>query len=365
MLCEAEGSRLKVTGSRGYSPEIVAHINGLPLDTDRTPAGQAMASGIPAFYTSREEMQPIFPDTLALSDKQAWAFLPLAVSGRPVGCCIISYEHPHDFSVDERAVLTSLGGLLAQAVDRARLYEGKNQLARDLQQALLPRELPALTGARCAARYLPVGRGLDVGGDFYDVVRLTSTTCAAVIGDVQGHNTAAAALMGEIRAAVHATAGAPPGQVLTRINKVVNDLNLELLASCLYVHFDLGIQTATIASAGHPAPLLRRRGGRAELLSIEPGPLLGISDDAVYPSTTLPLPQDAVLALYTDGLVEVPGIDAERTIAELAEIFAHSDVSDLDELIDGFIDHAWPAGRHNDDITVLLLSTTPDRASAA
>ena len=358
MLCEAEAGRLKVSGFRGYTPEVAARIDGLPLDADVSPAGQALASGIPAFYASREEMEPIFPETLALSDKKAWAFLPLLISGRPVGCCIISYDHSHDFSQDERAVLTSLAGLLAQAVDRARLYDAKNQLARDLQQALLPRKLPELVGARSAARYIPVGRGLDVGGDFYDLIRLTATTSALVIGDVQGHNTAAAALMGEIRAAVHATAGAPPGQVLTRINKVVNDLDLDLLASCLYVHLDLGIRSATIASAGHPPPLLRHQDGHAELLSVEPGPLLGISDEAAYPSVTLPVPEDAVFALYTDGLVQVPGIDADRTTAELAAHLAHADISDLDVIIDGLIHRSWPNGRQTDDITLLLLRTS-------
>jgi PAS domain-containing protein len=357
MLSEAEAGRLKVSGSRGYSPQVAGSIDGLPLDPEISPAGQALASGIPAFYASREEMEPVFPDTLALSDKQAWAFLPLVISGRPVGCCIISYDHPHDFTQDERAVLTSLAGLLAQAVDRARLYDAKNQLARDLQRALLPRKLPVLTGAQAVARYLPVGRGLDIGGDFYDVIRLTSTTCAAVIGDVQGHNTAAAALMGEIRAAVHATAGAPPEQVLTRVNKVVNDLDLDLLASCLYVHLDLENHHATIASAGHPPPLLRDHDGCCELLSVEPGPLLGIGDDAAYPSLTLPLPEDAVLALYTDGLVEVPGVGTDRTTADLADHLGRTDISDLDELIDGLIHCSWPVGQHTDDITVLLLRT--------
>lgn len=358
MLCEAEAGRLKVSGSHGYSPQVVSRIDGLPLDNDISPAGQALDSGIPAFYTSRQEMEPIYPDTLALSDKQAWAFLPLVISGRPVGVCIISYDRPHDFTQDERAVLTSLAGLLAQAVDRARLYDAKNHLVRDLQHALLPRKLPALVGAQAAARYLPVGRGLDVGGDFYDVIRLTSTTCAAVIGDVQGHDTSAAALMGEIRAAVHATAGASPGQVLTRINRVVDDLDVDLLASCLYVHIDLEDCSATIASAGHPPPLLRHHDGRAELLRVEPGPLLGISDAAAYPSLTLPLPGDAVLALYTDGLVELPGSDTDHAIAELTDYLERSNISDLDQLIDGLIDCSWPVGQHTDDITVLLLRST-------
>lgn len=310
-------------------------------------------------------MEPIFPDTLALSDKQAWAFLPLVISGRPVGCCIISYDQPREFTQDERAVLTSLGGLLAQAVDRARLYDAKSQLSHDLQQALLPRSVPEFAGANCAARYVPVGQGLDVGGDFYDVIRLTPTTCALVIGDVQGHNTAAAALMGEIRAAAHATAGAPAEQVLTRINKVVTDLDLDLLASCVYIHLDLESHRATVASAGHLPPLLRHHDGRTEFLSVEPGPLLGISDDATYTSVTLSLPGNALLALYTDGLVEIPGIDIDLTSSRLADHLGRSDISDLDLLIDGLIHHVWPTGEPHDDITVLTLCWTGAPPSGA
>ncbi|MFD0070685.1 GAF domain-containing SpoIIE family protein phosphatase, partial [Streptomyces sp. NPDC127574] len=138
---------------------------------------------------------------------------PLIVSGRPVGCCILSYDRPHDFGADERAVLTSLAGLIAQALDRARLYDATRDLAHGLQQALLPRSLPSLPGLECAARYLPASRGMDIGGDFYDVIRIDATTAAAVIGDVQGHNVAAAALMGQVRTAIHAAAGAPPDQV--------------------------------------------------------------------------------------------------------------------------------------------------------
>ncbi|UFR00110.1 SpoIIE family protein phosphatase [Streptomyces sp. Go40/10] len=360
VLSAAEAGRLKITGYRGYRPEAIECLDGLPLDTCITPAGQVLASGVPSFFADSAEMARSYPNAPKISDKQGWAFLPLIVSGRPVGCCILSYEQSHTFTADERAVLTSLAGLIAQAMDRARLYDATHQLAHDLQQALLPRSLPRIDGLDVAARYLPASHGMDIGGDFYDVIRLDHHTVAAVIGDVQGHSAAAAALMGQVRTAVHAhaTAGATPDQVLARTNQVLTDVEPDLLVSCLYAHIDLTGQHITFASAGHPPPLVRRPDGHTAPLAVDPGPLLGIHAGALYPRTTVPLPANTLLALYTDGLVEVPGREIDDTTADLVDHLSHTDVSDLGRLIDNLVHHSWPQGWHTDDIALLLLRTT-------
>ncbi|MCE0445462.1 serine/threonine-protein phosphatase [Streptomyces tricolor] len=105
---------------------------------------------------------------------------------------------------------------------------------------------------------------------------------------MQGHSAAAAALMGQVRTAVHAhaTAGATPDQVLARTNRVLTDVEPDLLVSCLYAHLDLTGHQITLASAGHPPPLMRRPDGHTAPLTVDPGPLLGIHADAVYPPTT-------------------------------------------------------------------------------
>ncbi|MFF3686902.1 SpoIIE family protein phosphatase [Streptomyces sp. NPDC002187] len=362
ILAKAEAGRLKITGYRGYDPQIIERLDGLPLDTDLTPTGRALASGLPSFFANSQEMARLYPRTPTIGVKQAWAFLPLIISGRPVGCCILSYNDPHAFTADERAVLTSLAGLIAQALDRARLYDAKKELAHGLQQALLPRALPDIRGLDVAARYLPASHGMDVGGDFYDLIRLTDTTAAAFIGDVQGHNVTAAALMGQVRTAVrsHATADAPPGEILARTNRTLTDLEPDLLVSCLYTHIDLGSRRISLASAGHVPPILRhpRHAGepaQARVLQVEPGPLLGIDIDAVYPVAALSLAPGDILALYTDGLVEIPGADLSWTTADLARHLADSGDLPLDQLVDSLVHHAWPTGRHTDDIALLLL----------
>ncbi|MET9799417.1 SpoIIE family protein phosphatase [Streptomyces sp. NPDC006368] len=361
VLSAAEAGRLRITGSRGYPPHVVERLDGLPLDTGFTPAGQALAGGVPAFFTHPEEMARIYPEAPLISGKQAWAFLPLVISGRPVGCCVLSYDRPRAFPAEERAVLTSLAGLIAQALDRARLYDAKHQLAHGLQQALLPHRLPAVTGLQVAARYLPATLGMDIGGDFYDLIRLDATTAAAVIGDVQGHNVAAAALMGQVRTAVHthATAGATPDQVLTRTNRFLLDLDPGLFTTCLYVRIDLAGHRARLVSAGHPPPLVRPPGRRARPVDVTPGPVLGVDPRAAYPVTEIPLPAGAVLALYTDGLVESAGTDIEEAIAGLADHLSDAGEDDLDLLLESVLRRGRPADQRTDDIALLLLRPTP------
>jgi PAS domain-containing protein len=357
VLSSADAGRLRITGHRGYDRATIERLDALPLDTRLTPAGRALGSGIPAFFTNAEDMRRIYPEASEISGKQAWAFLPLIVSGRPVGICVLSYDRPREFPAEERAVLTSLAGLIAHALDRARLYDTKHELAHGLQQALLPRTLPEVAGLRVAARYLPATRGMDIGGDFYDLIRLGDTAAAAVIGDVQGHNVAAAALMGQARTAVHAHAalGASPDQVLAGTNRLLADLGPDLFVSCLYARLDFARGRALLASAGHPPPVLRLPDGDTRPLDVPPGPLLGIDPDAGFPVTEIPLDPGTLLVLCTDGLIERPGEDVDDSLARLAHHVAIGDDRDLELLIDHLLRQVRTTGQRADDIAVLVL----------
>ncbi|MGW3744271.1 SpoIIE family protein phosphatase [Streptomyces sp. NPDC005146] len=358
VFCSAEAGRLRVVGHRGYTSEAIERFEDSPLTA--SPVGRALASGVPTFFSNPREMERIYPEDPSISGKQAWAFLPLLVSRSPIGCCTLSYDHPHTFDAEERAVLTSLAGLIAQAWDRARLYDAKHQLAHGLQQALLPRGLPAVSGLRTAARYLPATRGMDIGGDFYDLIRIDATTCAAVVGDVQGHNVAAAALMGQVRTAVHAHAatGAPPDEVLARSNRLITDLDGDLFVSSLYAQLDLDDHRVRMASAGHPPPLIRGPDLRTRILDVPPGVLLGIDSGATYPVTDVPLPPGTILAFYTDGLVETPEVDIDQCTAELAHHFAAAEDHELEDLCDTLLRLARESRRPLDDTVLFLLENT-------
>ncbi|MGW3209184.1 SpoIIE family protein phosphatase [Streptomyces sp. NPDC001135] len=358
IMSAADPDRIRIIGYRGYEPDVIERLDGLPADADLTPAGRAMATGLSLFFASREELVRLYPKAPQLSDKQAWAFLPLLSSGRPIGGLLLAYNAPHPFTAAERSILTPLAGLIAQALDRARLYDAKHGLAHALQQTLLPHALPTVTGLDVAARYLPASHGVNLGGDFYDLIRLTDTTVAAVIGDVQGHDMSAAALMGLVRMAVHshATAGAAPDQVLTRTDRDLADLNASRFVSCLYAHLDLERHQVTLASAGHPPPLLQHPDNQAHTVAIHPGPPLGVGlGTHSYPLTTLPLAPGALLALYTDGLVELPGIDIAQTIADLADRLGEWSGLPLHQLVDNLVHRTRQASQHTDDIALLLL----------
>lgn len=177
------------------------------------------------------------------------------------------------------------------------------------------------------------------------------------IGDVQGHDPTAAALMGQIRTAVraHTATGSSPGDVLARTNRLLCELDTGLFASCLIAHLDLSRHRVRLANAGHPPALLRHPGGRTDTLRLPPGLLLGIEPDAVYPTTDIPLPPGAVLALYTDGLVETPGTDIDDATTALAHRLATAHAESLETLADTLLDHAERTGPRNDDIALLLI----------
>lgn len=358
----SRSGRLHVLGHRGYADaHIVERWHGVPLSA-QTPGTQALKTGVPAFFDSRQQLERLYPDRSATPDGMAaWAYLPLIASGRPVGTCVLGYAEPHIFPAEERAVLTSLCGLIAQALERALLYDAKLQLAHGLQAALLPHSLPALPSIEAAARYLPATQGMEIGGDFYDLVP-SQGLAAAVIGDVQGHNVTAAGLMGQIRTAVRAytTVGQPPEEVMRSTNRLLIDLGSELFASCLYLRLDPAREVAVMSRAGHPPPLLLRPDGRVRVLDLAGGPLLGIDAAATYPTTEVPLVPGSVLALYTDGLIESPGMDIEDALADLGRKLAEGGDLSLNALADRLVEQTGAVTQERlDDVALLLLRVRP------
>jgi len=257
-------------------------------------------------------------------------------------------------------VLTALAGLIAHAMDKARRYDTEAALARGLQQALLPRRLSQHARVETAGRYLPGTAGMDVGGDWYDVVE-AGNGLALVIGDVQGHGVQAAATMGQLRSAVRAFAlgDHPPEEVMGGTNHLLIDLDPGQFASCCYVRLDPATGRARAARAGHLPPLLRHPDGRTEVVELPGGVVLGVDSRAHYPVTELTLEPGAILALYTDGLVERPGQDIDDGIAAVRAALAEAgsvpgrplaDVADLLTVT------ARQAADRPDDIALLLAT---------
>ena len=355
------GNRLNLAHQVGYPEAFLDRFEGTPMRA-RLPGVDTLSTGAPIFFASVDELACAYPD-IPLDEMCAWAFLPLIASGHPVGSCILGFDEPHPFTPEERGVLTALGGLIAQALERARLYDTEFALARGLQQALLPHRLPRVPGVAIAARYLPGTQGMEIGGDWYDAIVTPQGLCL-VIGDVEGHSVAAAATMGQLRSAVRAfaTSGCAPDEVLVRTNRLLADLDSELLASCCLIQLDRTAGQARIARAGHLPPLLRYADGRTDVLEVPGGALLGVDPRAEYPVSELLPPPGSVLALYTDGLVEEPGTSIDVGIDRLRVSLAHADASSLEQLADRLLTDARRSTHRADDVALLLTAFTTDQA---
>ncbi|WP_234314488.1 MULTISPECIES: SpoIIE family protein phosphatase [unclassified Streptomyces] len=343
----------------GFPQGFLNRFDGVSLDV-RLPGVETLTTGRPMFFESMQHLAAAYPGIPLDADVGARAFLPLIASGRPVGSCILGFDSPRGFSPEERTVLTALAGLIAQALARARRYDNEVALARGLQSALLPHRLPVREHVDTVGRYLPGTQGMEVGGDWYDVVETGAGLLALVIGDVQGHGVAAAATMGQLRSAVRAFAlsGSTPEQVVSGTNQLLIDLDPGQFASCCYMLLDPASGSVMAARAGHPQPLLRHPDGRTEVLDLAGGVVLGIDPEASYPVTELRLTTGSVLALYTDGLVEKPGLDIDVGVERLRRALEAARPSPLTETADRLISEAGSTADRPDDIALLLASRT-------
>jgi serine phosphatase RsbU (regulator of sigma subunit) len=308
----------------GFPQGFLAPFEGVGLDA-RLPGVETLTGGRPLFFESMSQLAAAYPGIALDATEGSRAFLPLIASGRPVGSCILGFDRPRSFSTEERTVLTALAGLIAHAMEKAQRYDTEAALARGLQQALLPRRLSAHPRVETVGRYLPGTQGMEVGGDWYDVVE-SGDGLALVIGDVQGHGVQAAATMGQLRSAVRAFAlgDRPPDEVMSGTNHLLIDLDPGLFASCCYIRLDPLTGVARVARAGHPPPIIRYPDGRTHVLDIPGGVVLGVDPHAHYPVTELQLEPGAILALYTDGLVERPGVDIDEGITALRVALARA-----------------------------------------
>ncbi|MEV7322305.1 SpoIIE family protein phosphatase [Streptomyces sp. NPDC093970] len=308
-----------------------------------------LREGRPRIWPAPTTLEP----ALAEVGPGGLAVLPLPAGGRMAGACLIGWDSPHDFGPDERALLTASAGLAGEALMRAHAFDAEHELVGMLQRALLPRRLPRLPGGLAVARYLPTTAGLEVGGDWYDVIPLIDNHVALVIGDVQGHSAAAATLMGQMRTALraYATEGHTPDVVVSLANRLLMDMESDLFATCCYVDVDMEAGTAWCVRAGHLPPVLRHPDGSTEVCRTDGGLPLGVLAQADFPMTELSLRPGALLALTTDGLVESPDADIDEGMRHFARNLGAADPSHLGLVADALLADA----RRADDVALLLM----------
>ncbi|MCI4082683.1 ATP-binding SpoIIE family protein phosphatase [Streptomyces sp. MMS21 TC-5] len=332
------GDRLSVIGHHGHDAGDEGPFTDMLLETDY-PAAEVVRTGRAIYLPSPEDYKRRFPATWPLAqrfDRVSWAFLPLIVAGRTMGAWMAAFKQPASFSPDERSVLTTVARMLAQALQRAGVAESERELTTGLQRSMMPQLGPEIPGMRIAARYVPTGGGLQVGGDWYDMIPLPSGRFALVIGDVQGHDVRAAGLMGQLRIAVRAYAseGHRPDAVLSRASRFLAglcasqesaaeedpDAQSPRFATCLYVECDPETGTLEVARAGHPDPAVRMTDGTVLMRPTAGGLPLGIVPDTDYPTTRFTLEPGETMMLCTDGLIETGGHDLDTGWARLRAV---------------------------------------------
>ncbi|MFC7258841.1 SpoIIE family protein phosphatase [Streptomyces lutosisoli] len=381
----AEADRLTVIGHHGHQPGDESPFSHMSLATDY-PAADVVRTGRAVYLSSPEEYKERYPTSWPLAQhfgRQSWAFLPLTVAGRTMGAWMAAFTYPVTFTPDERSVLTTVARMLAQALSRAVAAETERELTDGLQRSMMPTLGPQMPGMSVAARYVPTGGGLQVGGDWYDMIPLPTGRFALVIGDVQGHDVRAAGLMGQLRIALRAYAaeGHRPDAVLSRASRFLYGVTDSVtygsssgtgngdggdlrFATCLYVEVDPATGTLDIARAGHPDPAIRMADGTVLMRPTAGGLPLGIDPDADYPTTRLVLEPGETMLICTDGLIETGGHDLDTGWRRIRRTLESHD-GDMESLADALVQAVHGpsshhttgplADRREDDIAVLLL----------
>ncbi|WBB59560.1 SpoIIE family protein phosphatase [Streptomyces sp. WMMC500] len=363
----AEAGRIRiVTVGEGRESQLAEYVR---VDDPGLPMSEVVRTGRPRLVLSRAEFAAAYPRLYPHAESlgiDSAAYLPLIAEGRVIGALGLSYRGKSAFSPEERNLLIALSSGIGQSLQRAKLHDREHDLAGELQQAMLPRSIPEVPGAEVAVRYRPAHEGQGIGGDWYDVIALPGGRVGVVIGDVQGHDTKAAAVMGQLRIVLRAYAGEghAPATVMARASEFLHELDTERFATCTYAEIDLSSGALQLVRAGHIDPLVRHTDGGCRWLTVPGGLPLGLSatfGPLDYPVTTLTLDPGDALLMCTDGLVEVPGADLDDGLAQLAEL-VRTGPRDIGELSDRLCDVVDERHIQDDMALVILRRTAGDTA---
>ncbi|MEV8540819.1 SpoIIE family protein phosphatase [Streptomyces sp. NPDC051572] len=291
--------------------------------------------------------------------------VPLRARGTTLGVAVgVRMAHPDDYAADDAVLAEELASRAAVCIDNARRFARERSTALALQHSLLPRDLPGQAAVEVAHRYLPSGSLAGIGGDWFDVIPLSGSRVALVVGDVVGHGIPSSATMGRLCTAVRTLADVdlPPDELLTHLDDLVTHLATddtgdevaELGATCLYAVYDPVSRRLTMAAAGHPPPAVVLPDGTASLVPMTAGPPLGVGG-LPFEAVELELPEGATVALYTDGLIEDRDRDVDHATAELCRALTASAES-LDALCDSVLKAVMPEDP-SDDVALLLVRT--------
>jgi anti-sigma regulatory factor (Ser/Thr protein kinase) len=334
------------------------------------PLVATLRSGLPLWFPTMEALaarHPKLAEYQATFGTRAFATVPLRVRDDKLGAVMLCYGADQRFDEAEQAFLAAFTEQAAHALRRAQAFEEQQATAELLQRTLLPDTLPDLPGLALTARYEPAAgqAGVEVGGDWYDVLPLEGNEVLVVIGDVMGRGVAAATVMGQVRSALRAYALLDPSPelVLQRLDRLVFTLGVpEQIVTVLVGIVSADRGSVRLASAGHLSPVLAPPGAAARVVTLPLGPPLGLHEgDRAW--TDVPLEPGATLVLCTDGMVESRRTAAEDGLVQLAGHLDHlRPTSDAPRDLAAGIVTAMTGAGAGDDRALLMLTSTVGRA---
>ncbi|GAA3769450.1 SpoIIE family protein phosphatase [Streptomyces coacervatus] len=356
------------------TPEAAVHVGDTDVYPPFSPPAKALHSGRAVLGQAGE---PDFMRWVAERNARAPAgrrhrkgvhsmlAVPLRARGTTLGVAVaVRIANPDDYGGDDAVLAEELASRAAVCIDNARRFARERTTALALQHSLLPRGLPGQAVVEVAHRYLPSGSPAGLGGDWFDVIPLSGSRVALVVGDVVGHGIPSSATMGRLCTAVRTLADVdlPPDELLTHLDDLVthlasddtDDEAAELGATCLYAVYDPVSRRLDLAAAGHPPPAVVWPDGTASLVPMTAGPPLGVGG-LPFEATELELPEGSVVALYTDGLIEDRDRDVDHATAELCRALT-APAETLDTLCDTVLKAVLPE-EPSDDVALLLART--------
>ncbi|MGH8888627.1 MAG: ATP-binding SpoIIE family protein phosphatase [Acidothermaceae bacterium] len=372
-LWQPDGSLLRI-GATHYDPakqELIDEMKTQPRVSGR-PDRQAESYAVQAARNGTTRIGVVDTDALIASATsprhselirrlQPRYFITVPIGREPRRLGALSVVRPHGeeaFDARDRAVLEQFAERAAIALTHAGDYSEQRRAALTLQRSLLPAEPQrSMLGVDLAVRYRAADAGTEVGGDWYDTLLVGSNAMAVVVGDVEGHDLEAAALMGQVRAIVHshARSGLPPARVAAAANSFVAQAAGDRLVTMSYLQVHPDSRLVTWVRAGHLPTVVVAPGRAPRLLDGRGGLPLGVEELAEWQEETVHLPPHALLAICSDGLVESASRTPDTGLDRVAALLSERLDDDVDVLADALLADLTDGQPRRDDVALVLL----------
>ncbi|MXM65247.1 SpoIIE family protein phosphatase [Streptomyces sp. HUCO-GS316] len=365
--------RTAVASVVGAGPEVGESLRYPAL----SPVTRCVAEGRGAVYGAGDPAVAAWAEqdrqAVWLRESEVHSVMVVPVRGQDgvtLGTALLGrHRRREPFDAGDLAAAEELTFRAGVAMHAARRPAREHTTTMTLQRSLLPQTLPDQQALDIATRYLPAGGRAGVGGDWFDVIPLSGTRVALVVGDVVGHGIRASATMGRVRTAVRTLADVdlPPDELLTHLDDLVIHLSAEesgaegaaesaggIGTTCLYAVYDPVSRGLSLARAGHPPPAVVTPDGAVRFLDVPPGPPLGLGG-LPFETFETELPAGSLLALYTDGLLAAREHDIDEALDQMFQALARP-AGTLDAVCDRILT-SMLAHRPDDDIALLVART--------